>query len=213
MTNRPAAAWVPFTKHRTFDDAAQLAIEWAGNAATDGPVVMVADRIGEYHGRPLFSRFQPDLHISPKSRRPSVRAGAVLAHVPTPQTLDLAMQVAGDSAVVVTEHPDPWRLFGWAEALSAVDLLTGESRTLAPELQEYLRTLEFYGNNGYPGGYGRDHALRILEEMNAAELLDRDRVLSALLAGGVLSVAAIETLDKLIDKVAGPRGHAFDHDS
>jgi hypothetical protein len=211
VTHTFEAAWVPFTADRTFDEAAEIAIRWADAAVAErgGSVALVTDAIGEYHGNPIFSRFRfrPELHVSPRSgRRPSGKIGAVLAHVPTPKALHLAGQIADGAALVVVEHPSPWRLTGWARATSAVDILTGNpTPALDATLLKRLRDLERYGNNGYPKGFGRDHASRILREMQADDQLDRDLVLSALLANGVLSVNALETLDKLITEVAGRR--------
>jgi hypothetical protein len=138
------------------------------------PTVLVTDRKGEYHGRPLFDSYRNGRHATPRSPRVAVRPGAVVAHVPTPEALALASRLAAGNALVVVEHPAPWRLAGWAGAVGAHDLVTGQVASLDPRLSERLEELVWFGNNGYARGYGRDNAQRVLNPMRADGLLDRD---------------------------------------
>ncbi len=57
-----------------------------------------------------------------------------------------------------------------------------------------------HGNSGYPRGFGRDGGERVLREMAAVALLDRDPVLSALSAYDV-SVAGQEAIAGLVDEI------------
>ncbi|MEU9507829.1 hypothetical protein AB0D32_16315 [Micromonospora sp. NPDC048170] len=183
------AAWVPFTADRTLEDSAAIVMEWAEKAAVahQRPTVLVTDRIGEYHGHDLFDRYRRGRHVSPRSNRLDFRPGAVIAHAPSPTALHRAMRLADGTALAVVEHPDPWRLSGWARALGARNLLTGETApALDPRLVEHLDALVFYGNNGYSRGHGRDGAQRILTDLRAEGLLkDPDLIVSALAGRGV----------------------------
>jgi hypothetical protein len=108
-----AAAWIPYDPTREFDTAAAIAMEWAEKQAGDRgrPAILVTDRKGEYHGRPLFDRYRDGRHATPRSPSVSSRPGAVIAHVPTPEALALASRLAAGSALVVVEHParGAWR--------------------------------------------------------------------------------------------------------
>jgi hypothetical protein len=201
------AAWVPFTADRTFDASAAIAMRWAEQsaAARGRSAVLVTDRIGEYHGRELFESYRAGRHASPRSTRLQVEVGAVIAHVPTPKALDLAMRLADGTALVVVEHPAPRRLTGWARTVGARDLLTGETApALEPALAKHLDSLVFYGNNGYARGSGRDGAQRVLTEMQAEGLLDRDLVVSALAGMGV-SADPQEVIATMIDRMTPQR--------
>lgn len=203
MVSDFTAAWVPYQPSREFDAAAAVAMRWAEDqAARRGlPAVLVTDRKGEYHGEALFEPYLKGRHASPRSPRIDVRPGAVIAHVPTPEALEVGHRLARGNALVAVEHPSPWRLAGWAGVVGALDLDTGEPSALDPRLREHLDKLVRYGNNGYARGYGRDGAHRVLADMAAASLLDRDVVLSALSAYDV-SPAAQRVIAELIDKVA-----------
>lgn len=141
--------------------------------------MLVTDVKGEYHGEALF---EPYRHASPRSPRVDVRPGAVIAHVPTPEALDVATRLARGNALVVVEHLHTWRLTGWAGATGALNLDTGETADLDPRLREHLEHLVRFGNNGYARGFGRDGAHRALADMHADGLLERDVVLSVLSA-------------------------------
>ncbi|MEU1238530.1 hypothetical protein ABZ399_30630 [Micromonospora aurantiaca] len=208
MVSDFTAAWVPYQLGREFAAAAVAAMRWAEDqAARRGlPAVLVTDRKGEYHGEALFESYLNGRHASPRSPRVNVRPGAVIAHVPTPGALEVATRLARGNALVVVEHPSPWRLAGWAGVVGALDLDTGEPTTLDPQLHEHLNELVRYGNNGYARGYGRDGAHRVLADMAGAGLLDRDVVLSALSAYDI-SPAAQLVISSLIDKVAPLLSH------
>jgi hypothetical protein len=200
------AAWVPFTADRTLEVAAAIAMTWAEAAAAvrRRPAVLVTDVIGEYHGHEPFERYRRGRHVSPRSSSLGFRPGAVIAHVPTPKALDLAMRLADGTALAVVEHPSPWRLEGWARVVGARNLLTDETATLDPKLVGHLEHLVFCGNNGYARGTGRDAAQRVLEDLYADELLDRDLVVSALAGLGV-SAKSQTTIAAMIDRILPTR--------
>ena len=202
------AAWVPYQSNRVFNIAATVAMRWAEqHAAQRGlPTVLVTDRKGEYHGVALFAPYLKGRHASPRSPCVDVRPGAVIAHVPTPEALEVATRLAHGNALVVVEYPSPWRLAGWAGAVNALNLDTGETSKLDPRLREHLDELVRCGNNGYARGYGRNGAFRVLADMAAAGLLERDVVLSALSAYDVSPRAQL-VIAALIGKVAPMATH------
>ena len=197
------AAWVPFTADRTLQAAAELAMEWAENVAAvqRRPAVLITDVVGEYHGHEPFDRYR-GRHFSPRSRSKTLdfQPGAVIVHAPTPNALDFAMRLANGTALAVVENPSPWGLAGWAGAVGARNLITGEVATLDPRLMERLQHLRFYGNNGYAPGFGRDGAQRVLNDLHADGLLDRDAVVSAL-AGLGMSADSQETINTMIARM------------
>lgn len=207
MAYHYAAAWVPYRPERDLVTAAAPAIVWAEQQATTHhrPVVLVTDRADDA-GEVLFEPYRRGRHISPDMPGCDVRPGAVIAHAPTPRALQLAATLAADTALVVVEHPLPWRLTGWAGMLGALNLDTGQTSELAPHVREYIDELLCYGATGYTPGYGRNGAQRTLCNMAAATLLDRDVVLSALSARDI-TPAALHTISTLIDIVSRAATH------
>ncbi|MET8149677.1 hypothetical protein ACIBSW_23610 [Actinoplanes sp. NPDC049668] len=204
-------AWIPPSAGHaiTLQSAAAVAMEWAEKQAVRGlPVVLVTDRKGEYAHAAPFTRYA-GRHITPRSSRLTVEPGAVIAHNPTYTALELAMTTAYEIPLaVVGLLPAPWWLDGWAAAVGALDLLTGEVTALDPRLAEPLESILFYGNNGYPQGWGRDGAQRALDEIRDAGLLDHDMIVSAL-AGLGMPAKHQEVISTMIDKMV-PRGTGRD---
>ena len=130
-----------------------------------------------------------------------VPVGAVIGdHLPSPKALALAEQHAKGSALVVVEHPFPWRLSGWAGALGALDLDNGQRASLDAEVREVIDRLVMDGHNGYGPRRDRESAQRTLRDAASAGLLDRDLILSALGACGVSAAGQFE-MEKLIARV------------
>lgn len=209
---RHTFAWIPPSAGHaiTLEDAAAVAMEWAEEqAAVRGlPAVLVTDRKGEYAHAAPFTRYA-GRHITPRSSQLTIEPGAVIAHNPTYTALELAMTTArGIPLAVVGLLPAPWWLDGWAAAVSARDLLTGEVTSLHPQLIEPLESILFYGNNGYPRGWGRDGAQRALDEIREAGMLDHDMIVSAL-AGLGMPARHQDVISQMIDKMV-PRGTGRD---
>ena len=108
----------------------------------------------------------------------------------------MASRLAAGNALVVVEHPAPWRLAGWARVVEARDVVTDQVATLDPRQSEHLEELVRFGNNGY----GRDGAQRVLNQMRVDGLLDRDVVVSALSAFDI-SPPAQKIIADLIDQM------------
>lgn len=207
-----AFAWIPPSAGHAIrlEDAAAVAMQWAEEwAAVRGlSAVLVTDLKGEYAHAAPFTHYA-GRHITPRSSRLAVKPGAVIAHNPTYTALELAMTTAREVPLaVVGLLPAPWWLDGWAAAVGALDLLTGEVTALDPRLIEPLESILFYGNNGYPRGWGRDGAQRALDEIRDAGLLDHDMIVSAL-AGLGMPARHQDVISKMIDKMV-PRGTGRD---
>jgi hypothetical protein len=78
--------------------------------------------------------------------------------------------------------------------------VTDQVATLDPRQSEHLEELVRFGNNGYARGCGRDGAQRVLNQMRADGLLDRDVVVSALSAFDI-SPPAQKIIADLIDQM------------
>jgi hypothetical protein len=208
---RHAFAWIPPSAGTsiTLEDAAAVAMEWVEQQAVGGlPAVLVTDLKGEYAHAAPFTRYT-GRHITPRSSRLTVEPGAVIAHNPTYTALELAMTTAREIPLaVVGLLPAPWWLDGWAAAVGALDLITGEVTALDPRLDEPLQSILFYGNNGYARGWGRDGAQRALDEIRDVELLDHDTSVSAL-AGLGMPARHQDIISQMINKMV-PRGAGRD---
>jgi len=208
---RHAFAWIPPSAGHaiTLEDAAAVAMEWAEQRAVGGlPAVLVTDLKGEYAHAEPFTRYA-GRHITPRSSRLTVEPGAVIAHNPTYTALELAMTTARERPLaIVGLLPAPWWLDGWAAAVGALDLLTGEVTALDPRLDEPLQSILFYGNNGYARGWGRDGAQRALDEIRDVGLLDHDMIVSAL-AGRGMPARHQDVISQMINKMV-PRGAGRD---
>jgi hypothetical protein len=194
------AAWVPDDDpERQWDDAAALALDWLGRQAADlgGEVVLVTHAFENAHAGGSLRRFvRGRTHFTVRSAQGGQR-GPVLAYVPTLQALRVAMSRARGSALCVVECVGtPMR--GWAAVARALNLITGQTETLNSRLREHLENLKFYGNNGYGNDFDRRGARRILNDIRAAGLLDRDLIIGALAAAGI-SVHGQEEIAKLVD--------------
>jgi uncharacterized protein (UPF0297 family) len=212
MTSEPlAAAWIPPGADLTLEAAAEVAMRWADEqaAARGAQAMLVTDLKGEYRGEAPFDRYADGRHITPRSSGLAITPGAVIAHNPTAEALELAMDTARGTAIaVVALLPGPWWLHGWAAAVGAQDLLTGETAALDAALVEPLTQIVAYGNNGFAAGYGRDNAQDLLRQLQRDGLLEHDLVVSAL--GGLgLPARHQHTISKMIDKMV-PAGTGRD---
>ncbi|ROT25873.1 hypothetical protein EF879_26385 [Micromonospora sp. HM5-17] len=113
-------------------------------------------------------------------------------------TLEYAANLARNSSLCVIEtKAEP--LSGWAAVTGAVNLLTGKPASLDEAVATHLDRLVFYGNNGYGDNFAKQHARRILDDLAAAGVTDRDFIVSALAARGI-SLYGQKNIGKLIDR-------------
>ncbi|MFE1980180.1 hypothetical protein [Streptomyces mirabilis] len=205
------AAWVPDDDpERDWEVAAELAVDWAEREAAEqsATAVLVLNAFGAEQTVPALRRFaQRHLVATPRSGRQRAGSGAgpVLAYVPDAKTLNFATGLARNSSLAAVEGANLFPLRGWAAQVNAVDLTRPEDAVdvLDARLTSALDRLKFYGNNGYGPPFDRQQATRILGDLRAADLLDRDVVLGAMAAQGV-SPNGLKRLGQLID-AAGDR--------
>lgn len=111
------------------------------------------------------------------------------------------MQLAHRSSLAVVETIG-FPIAGWAAWFGAVNLLTGEPTTpLPPPIADAVKSLAFYGNNGFGDQFGKRQARRIADDLQQEDV-DWSIVLSASLAAGV-SPRGVKNLGKLVDTHVG----------
>ncbi|WP_322769054.1 hypothetical protein [Frankia sp. Cr1] len=205
------ASWVPDDdQERDWDDAAELAAAWVQREAERlnvEPLLVTPTQAQWDAGSQVISQFvRRYAATTPRSSRVGVRPASVLAYVPDYETIHLAMRHArGGSLAVVESVATPLR--GWAVEAKALDLSQG---TISPDdrsehLREALESIQRVGNNGWTNGFGKDAAVRVLQELHSRGDLDPDLVLGYVLARGQ-HAKAVERLAKIIEGVRNPGG-------
>ncbi|CAL9676408.1 hypothetical protein ACFW40_33320 [Streptomyces sp. NPDC058807] len=200
------AAWVPDDDpERDWEIAADLAVKWVrrecAEQSADG--VLVLNAFGVEQQIPSLRRFAAEHTVTtPRASRDRVGRGKgpVLAYVPDERTLDFAASLARGSSLAIVESIHGFPLEGWARQLGAIDLTRPHEQPeqLNSELTEAIDRLVFYKNNGFGDQFGKQQARRILQDLRAAGLLERDIILGAMAAKGA-SDRAVRNLGKLID--------------
>lgn len=199
------AAWVPFDQDNGQTPAMLgLAVTWveqecveqgrAGLLITPGePISRYAEPIQEFAAR------HERITRRGRMRRPVTGGGGpVLVHWPTFDDLYYAAGLARGSSLCAIELPDV-PLIGWASAVGALNLVTGETRLRpADEVVRLLDQLHFAGNNGWFDGPGERDALRLLSELRtAAPHLDERFIASYMLGMGKVFPEAAKHLLEL----------------
>ena len=158
-----AAAYVPDVETRTFDDALAPAIRWIEEqcAATKTTAVLVTPRktISLYPENLQVFVARNGNHATPMGRyRQRVPRGRpTLVYVPDEQMLDMGTSYANGAALVAVEDAS-FRLGGWAAAVGAINLDTGQVVAAPPEdVIKLLEHIVFLGNNGYGDKYTKNH--------------------------------------------------------
>lgn len=200
------AAWVPDDDpERDWEIAADLAVSWIRQeCAEQGAVgVLVLNAFGVEEAIPSLRRFAAHSVVTtPRASRDRVGRGTgpVLAYVPDEGTLDFAASLARESSLAIVEDIHGFPLEGWARQLGAIDLTRPDVQPeqFDAELAGAIDRLDFYKNNGFGDRFGKQQAQRILEDLRAAGLLERNIVLGTLAAKGA-SGRAVRNLGKLID--------------
>lgn len=204
--HRYVAAWVPDDDpQRSWDDAADLAVEWLLREADRlgvAPLLVTPTKSQWTSGAESIRRLAQNYEATtPRSSRPTSGQRSVLVYVPDYDTFHLAANYAhGSSLAVVESVTTPLR--GWAMEVAALNLLTGDRTpdTRTEEQRRELDRLHFYGNNGWTTGFGKDQATRLLSDLQRRGLLDTDVVLGYMLAKGHHG-KAIDRLAKIIGKL------------
>lgn len=189
-----------------WETAAALAVDWVRReCAEQGATgVLVLNARGSGDSIRALQRFAADHTVTtPRSHwsRVGRGVGPVLAYVPDEKALDFATGLArGSSLAVVEGYSFP--LAGWARQVGAVDLARpGDApEPIDPTVADAITRLASYKNNGFGDPFGKQQAHRILADLHAGGLLDRDLVLGALAARGA-SPRGVKSLAKLIDLI------------
>lgn len=188
-------AWVPEAQTRPWPAAAELAATWLRRQASEHGERpgAVTPAIQEYSIPDVDRLGWKTSRRSGRGRVPDGRLG-VLAYVPDWESLEFAIELARDGSIVVVEGFGT-KVEGWARWHEALNLTTGQqSEALPNDLVELVSHLEFYGNNGFTRGFGRDQALR---HIDSAQPVDTELLLGALLAAGQ-SASGVKRLAELI---------------
>ncbi len=144
MASDYQAAWVPEDRHRPYDDAVDLALDWleqqiADEGARTAVLVTNGKAIDGMPNRLVrFARRYS--HTTPRSahRVQGSRGVPVMAYVPIDEAFELAADLARGSSLVAVEG-FATSLTGWANSVGAVDLTgTHQPTPRSPELQEAL---------------------------------------------------------------------------
>lgn len=201
-----SAAWVPDDDpERSWDDAADLAVDWVLREAdrlSAAPLLVTPTKhqwtAGASSIRWLARNYAA---TTPRAKPPGPGVGPVLVYVPDYDTFHVAAQYARGASLAVVEsisHP----LRGWAMEVKALNLLTGDTTpdSRSDEQREQLDRVHWYGNNGWTTGFGKDQATKILNQMKRQGLLDVEVVLGYMIAKGHHG-EAVERLDKIINRL------------
>jgi hypothetical protein len=200
-----AAAWVPDDDpERPWDDAADLAVEWLLDQAGErgqAPLLVTPTQSQWSMGAESIQLFAQRYEATtPRSNHASFSNRPVLVYVPDYDVMHLALRYARGSAIAVVETVSS-PLVGWASAVGALDLTTGEPTrpALSDAQRKTFDRIEFNGNNGWTRGFGADSTARILRSLRDAGDLDKELLLGYMVAKGKHG-RAIDRLVDLIDK-------------
>lgn len=204
------AAWVPDDDpERDWEIAASLAVEWIEKQCAEqgASAVLVTNVVDTAWSVPSLANFaERHDHTTPQTRvtRVGCGAGPVLAYVPTPKSLFLAMTLARGSSLCAVEGIQTFPLAGWAREAGAINLLRPnkppgqEDRSIV----EAVQRLVFYGTHAYGTPLDRQQAERIVRGLRDEGLLDAEALPGAVAAHGI-SPRGVEKLRDLISRVSG----------
>jgi hypothetical protein len=175
-----AAAFVPFDD-TPLDERSTLAIRWIldRERETGRRAGLIVPLMRDY-GEPIesFERGRPS--SSPKSSK-SFGSGPVLVFCTGMEGLAKAARSDAEVAYVAWGN-DLW-VFGWAAAVGAINLRSGQQEEPpSPKVRELLDELAFAGNNGWYDNPGKRDARRILGLLD--QQVSRDFTAGAMLARG-----------------------------
>lgn len=167
------AAYVPELERRTYDDALGLAIGWiedrCAESGTDAVLITPRKSVSMYPESLEAFAARHGNHGTPAGRyRQRVPRGRpTLVYVPDEQMLDQAASHADGAALAAVES-SVFPLRGWAAAVGAVNLDTGE--VVEPPAEDAVKVLEhivFMGNNGYSDRYAKNNIGHWIDKLAA----------------------------------------------
>lgn len=185
-----AAAWVPDDDpERPWDEAADLAAEWIwARAEEEGKQPMLVTNTFQ-NGFGIASLNEitgAGRQATPRSRG-RFEPGPVLAYVPVEKALDLALDLARESSLVVVETIN-FPVSEWAAAIGAFDLIHGlVSLSAIPDdvRADLEHAIHFGGNNGWSGPHEKKQARTFLFTHVASGRLDADTAAAYAMANNV----------------------------
>jgi hypothetical protein len=190
MDTSYAAAWVPEQTGMDWAEAATLAVDWA--RVQGRPIVLLSEVLEQNWNIPALDRIPQANRFSRRSRY-SGGGATIVAYVPSPEMLAQAIRGARGAALVVVEGFGN-RVFGWAAAVGALDLVSGETTApLTEEVSDAVDALAFVGNNGFADQYGKRDAKRIIAGLAQQDSFDGALLSSAVAAHG-LSGSAVQRI-------------------
>ena len=178
-----AAAFVPWDNNTPLDERSTLAIRWIAEREREsgrqaGLITGQMDRFGD--PIELFKQGRP--YSSLKSSR-SFGYGPVLVHCTGMEGLEKATLSGEERAIAYVASGNDYWLRGWAAAVGAANLRTGQQvESPSKEVRELLYQLSFAGNNGWHDDAGKRDARRILGQLD--EQVSRDFTVGAMFALG-----------------------------
>jgi hypothetical protein len=161
-----AASVVPWVGNVPLEERAALAIDWITDRERDSgrrASVIVPQAITYQDPIERFKKGRPWASYRSSGK---LSRGPVLVFSTGMEGLDRAARLAQDGAISYVAWGDDDWLPGWAAAVAAVDLLSGEAVAVpGPNVESLLDDLDFAGNNGWFDAPGKRDALRLLKEL------------------------------------------------
>lgn len=200
-----AAAWVPDDDtERSWDDAADLAVEWILQEASmrgERPLLITPTQSQWDSADSITWMAHHHEAATPRGTRPIHGHRPVLVYVPDYDVMSYALQFARGSAIAVVEELT-YPLRGWAALVEARNLVTGEvdQQPLSPDVESAYERIHFNGNNGWTSGFGADQTRRILRSLGSQGAIDRDDLLGRMLAKGH-NARHLKRLAALVDRL------------
>lgn len=198
-TSRYVSAWVPEDLD-DWDSGEALAVEWVQHEADRlGGVrpVLVLNTLDDYaKDGPIAAFARRGVKSTTKSAHVPSGAAPVLAYTPHADTLVHAITKTKNMPLCVVETSS-FPVHGWASAVGAVNLATGEvTPPPAPDLERLLDRLVIAGNNAFGDQFGKRSAATILKDLAGHDGWDVPYLMGYLLARG-RTTRSIENLAKI----------------
>lgn len=195
-------AWIPWSNQDGGPGAMRRLIAMLGNTTNATLVSNQAStfRSAAEDGLTLASRREHTL--TPRSCSTTPSRPIVVALWPLLEAMCLAHRITPKGGTLIalqwgdTDHVVP----GWATACGAENLRTDDPTSApAPALEAAFDRISFQGNNGWPRGYGADHATRELSILKQRADFDGPILQGAMILRGH-HAHAIKRLEALATK-------------
>lgn len=212
IPDRYDAFWIPGPETFDMDEGLRLGYQWLDGGPVRNERVVLLNAKTMLNNRPMLAQASQYHVVSPRSRHiPHTTAGRVLAIWPSPETLELAQQLALDSALCVIPYRQS--IDWWIARSGAVNLTDPEAEPAKlaqpePAVAEMLDSiLGFGGHNSFVGAYEKEESVQGLRTMVArGHRPDPQDLEEYARASGKTDIEGARRLSDLYDKVlAGKR--------